>query len=266
MHIVIPYSYKLCTLYGPFSINFYGLFIALALVICMKLISRNPRYAQLHLQHAFIDIICIAIFAGIVGGRLLAVISSPESYTHITDFFAIWEGGFSAQGTILGVVIVAPSYIRKIKLPVLTVCDLFAIYAPLFQAIARLGCLFAGCCYGLPTKSLLSIIYTHPNTIAPHDMLMHPTQLYSSLFLFFIFLYMFFRAQYHTRYEGHLFLIYLMLASAERFIVDFWRADRIISLHSLLSFHQLVALFIFCVTLGMHFFLKHQKTKGNAYV
>src|SRR5205085_8140431 len=95
----------------------------------------------------------------------------------------------------------------------------------------------------------LHIIYTHKDTIAPYNSALHPTQLYSSLLLFLIFLCMYFIIQRKARYSGQLFLTYFMLASAERFIVDFWRADRIIVNNYFLSFHQIVALCIFCITL-----------------
>jgi len=249
MHI--PFSYKFCNLYGPFSINFYGFFIALALIICIKLVSLNKRYAQLHLNEKFIDIIIVSIVSGIIGGRFLEIISSCAYYSHWTDWFALWEGGFSALGSILGVIIITPVYLKKNKLAVLPICDLVSIYAPLFQSIARFGCLFAGCCHGIPTTHILNIIYTNKESIAPYNIPLHPTQIYSSFFLFIIFLYMFFIAQHHVKYSGQLFLTYLLLASIERFIIDFWRADRIIVFNSFLSFHQIIALIIFVVVINM---------------
>jgi prolipoprotein diacylglyceryltransferase len=60
---------------------------------------------------------------------------------------------------------------------------------------------------------------------------------------------MFFIAQHKATKPGLLFCIYIILTSAERFIVDFWRADRINFLNAPLSFHQIVALtLIACAT------------------
>jgi phosphatidylglycerol---prolipoprotein diacylglyceryl transferase len=251
-------SYKLVTLWGPFAINAYGLFIALGVIICMWLISFNKRYKQLHLKEKFTDIIIVSIAAGVIGGRTLEIISEPSLYPHVTNWFQLWEGGFSALGSILGVIIVTPFYLKRINMPVLPVFDLVAIYAPLFQAIARLGCLFAGCCYGIKTNSVLYVLYTNKETIAPYNIAVHPTQLYSSFILFFIFLYLFFITQHRTKYPGHIFLTYLMLAATERFMVDFLRADRIILFNSFLSFHQIIAIIIACSTLSLHFIQKHR--------
>ena len=57
---------------------------------------------------------------------------------------------------------------------------------------------------------------------------------------------MYFFAQNFCKEKGQLFSIYLVLASSERFIVDFWRADRIM-INNFLSFHQIVALCIIIV-------------------
>src|SRR5205085_7262758 len=150
----------------------------------MKLIPLNKRYAQLKLDNYFISIILVCIVAAIAGGRLLAIISEPTLYHHSYEWFMIWNGGFSALGSILGVTVGACVYLKKVNLPILPVFDLMSIYAPLFQSIARLGCLFAGCCYGKPTHFFLHIIYTNKDTIAPYNSALHPTQLYSSLLLF----------------------------------------------------------------------------------
>jgi|SRR5581483_13828 len=251
-------GYKAYSLWGPFSLNFYGFFIALALLICVKLISLNKRYEQLKLQKNFVDIILVCIIAGIMGGRILAIISEPALYPRIYDYVALWQGGFSAFGSILGVIFIAPFYVRSLGLPIVPLCDLIAIYAPLFQAIARLGCFFAGCCHGLPTHFFINVTYVHPETIAIPNIPLHPTQLYSSCILCIIFLLLFLVIQYRAKKPGLIFCTYLMLAAAERFIIDFLRADRI-GVHYWLSFHQYIALFIICCMLFLLLYMKIKK-------
>lgn len=249
MPLRITTSYKLFTLYGSCNVNAYGFFIALGIVISMYVMQRNKKFAQLGLDHTFNTIITISICAGVIGGRLLAIISEPHIYEFWYDWFALWNGGFSALGSILGVIIITPLYLKKINVPIMPLFDLSAIYAPLFQSIARLGCLFAGCCHGTVTTSVFSIIYTNPETIALYGVYVHPTQLYSSLTLLCIFLFMYFYAQHALKKPGLLFCTYLMLSCTERFFIDFLRADRIVIDSSSLSFHQYVALIIFGASL-----------------
>ena len=134
-----------------------------------------------------------------------------------------------------------PFYLKKINVPIIPLFDLAAIYAPLCQSIARLGCLTAGCCYGIATNSIFAVVYTNPNTLAIYNSAIHPTQLYSSAILFGIFIFMYFIGQHICKKQGELFAMYLTLAAFERFFVDFWRADRIM-IGNCLSFHQIVAL------------------------
>ncbi len=238
----ISCSPALLSLYGPLTINVYGFFIALGILICMILTPLNTRYKKLHLEKKFTNIIVVSILAGIIGGRVLAIISQPTLYNNWSEWCSLCSGGFSAFGSILGVIFATPLYLKYLRLPVLPVFDLFAIYAPLFQSIARLGCLFAGCCHGSTTESIYAVTYTNPTTIALYNTPVHPTQLYSSFLLLIIFLVLFFFVQHRAHRPGIIFLVYVILAAAERFIIDFWRADRIILSQSFLSFHQLIAI------------------------
>lgn len=185
----------------------------------------------------------ISILAGCIGGRFLEVISEPLLYPHWYDWFALWQGGFSILGSIIGVITIVPFYLKKINVPIIPLFDLVAIYAPLCQSIARLGCFTAGCCYGVATKSIFAVVYTNPHTLAAYGIPIHPTQLYSSALLFGIFLFMYFVGQRMCTKDGQLFSLYLTLVTLERFFVDFWRADRIM-IGNILSFHQIVALCI----------------------
>ena len=237
----LPFSPELLHIYGPFGIQSYGLFIMLGILISIAAARRNKRFKQLHLEHTYLTIIMISILAGCCGGRLLEIISTPTLYPHWYDWFALWQGGFSVLGSMLGIIIVLPFYLKKINVPILPLFDLAAIYIPLCQSIARLGCVTAGCCYGVATTASCAVIYTHPQTFAPYGIALHPTQLYSSFLLFVIFLFMYFIAQHRCKKNGDLFSIYLILAASERFLIDFWRADRIM-MTDFLSFHQVIAL------------------------
>ncbi|HLJ30844.1 MAG TPA: prolipoprotein diacylglyceryl transferase [Candidatus Babeliales bacterium] len=237
----LPFSPELFHIHGPFSIQSYGLFIVLGIIISMYAARHNKRFKQLHLENKYIDIVVVAIFAGCLGGRVLEIISEPELYPHWYDWFALWHGGFSVLGSMLGIIIIVPFYLKKINVPILPLFDLAAIYVPLCQSIARWGCVAAGCCYGVATTASCAVTYTNPQTFAPYGIAIHPTQLYSSLLLFIIFLCMYFFAQHRFKKNGELFSIYLVLAASERFLIDFWRAERIM-ITPCLSFHQIIAL------------------------
>jgi len=251
----IPFSPELIHLHGSLGIQNYGLFIIMGIIISTVCAYHNKRFKQLHLEKVFLDIIMIGIIAGVVGGRFLVIISEPLLYPYWYDWFTLWEGGFSILGTLIGVIVTLPFYLKKINVPIIKFADLVSIYAPLCQSIARLGCFVAGCCYGITTKSICAVIYTNPETLAPYNIALHPTQLYSSFILFTLFIAMYCIGQRVCKKDGQLFIMYLTLASLERFIIDFWRADRIMTT-DYLSFHQLVALGIIILLAVFYYYLE----------
>lgn len=256
----INFSPELLHIYGPFGIQYYGLFIALGIIIGVIAGRYNRRFKQLNLEDKYLDIIMVSTIAGCIGGRFLEVISEPLLYPHWYDWFALWQGGFSILGCIIGIIIIVPFYLKKINVLIIPLFDLVSIYAPLCQSIARLGCLVAGCCYGVTTHTIFAVIYTNPDTLAACGVPIHPTQLYSSVTLFCIFLFMYFIAQHKLTKNGQLFTTYLTLAAAERFFVDFWRADRIM-INEYLSFHQVVALCIIVALIIFQYILSKTKSK-----
>ena len=236
---------ELIHLYGPFAIRSYGLMISIGLLLFILLLKRHPKYKAMHLGDQIIDITIIGIVAGLLGGRLLYTMSEPEALHSIPDFFAFWQGGFSILGCILGVLFTVPWYLRYLKAPIVPLLDLIALHAPLLQSVSRLGCFFAGCCYGEPTTNWWGVIYHDPQSTAPLGICIHPTQLYSAFLLLAIFALLYFVLQYHCTKPGQLTALYLMLVSGERFVVDFWRADRIFYaplLNTGLSINQLISL------------------------
>jgi len=190
--VKLNFSPEIIHLHGSLGIQSYGLFIVLGIIVSIATARYNKRFTQLHLENVCFDIIMVSVLAGIIGGRVLEVISEPLLYPHWYDWFALWQGGFSILGTIIGIVIAVPFYLKKINVPMIPFFDLAAIYAPLCQSIARLGCFTAGCCYGVATKSIFAVVYTNPNTLAAYNIAIHPTQLYSSAMLFRIYIYIYF--------------------------------------------------------------------------
>jgi phosphatidylglycerol---prolipoprotein diacylglyceryl transferase len=214
-------------IYGPIAIHTFGVMIALGLIITLYLLHRDKPLAKLISEHQLTTIFQISFFAGIAGGRVWFLMTSWSMIDHWTDSFMVWSGGLSISGAIIGIISTLSIYFYYTKLPALQILDRIALYTPLLQSISRLGCFFAGCCFGQPTNLPWSIIYTHPDSLAPLCVHLHPTQLYSSLFLAcsFILLYSFDRLHHHTK-PGQILALYIMLSSLDRFFIDFLRGDR----------------------------------------
>lgn len=233
-------KYILFHLWGPLSIHSYGVCIAAAVAAFTTLVQRDPRFDALGLKDVFHKILGVGIATALFFGKLLYLISESPYFSYI-DLIKFWEGGFSVLGSTLGVLFVVPWYILSLNIPLLPFFDLIALYAGLLQGIGRIGCFFAGCCFGSISRTLWAVRYHDPLCAAPLDVWIHPTQLYSAALLIGIFFLMTRWLQYQFIRPGQLTALYLMLASGERFMTDFWRDDRIIT-NGYLSYHQWVAL------------------------
>lgn len=242
---MIPYLFHI----GPLYFNFYGFWIAIG-VLTFLLTAGRDRIARMYVQQEQLTkLIAFSIVLGIIGGRALSVITYWQDYHSLYEIFAPWEPGYCLQGSIIALMIGIPIYLRIKKIPILAMLDLTGLYAPLMQSIARIGCFFAGCCYGAPTNIPWAITYTHPDTYAVRFIPCHPTQLYSSLSLLILFIFMQTIARRWLHKPGQLFSMYLMGASAERFFNDFLRAEHITNLWQ--SPDQLLALVLFGIGILM---------------
>jgi phosphatidylglycerol---prolipoprotein diacylglyceryl transferase len=129
----------------------------------------------------------------------------------------VFHGGFIVA------LIFAYLYLRRAKLPILKTMDIFAPGIAIGQAIGRLGCFAAGCCWGrvcyLPWGVRFRSDAAAP---VPLDKPLHPVQLYESAadLLIFAILY---RQIGRTHRPGQIIGLYLVLYSTARFIIEFFR-------------------------------------------
>jgi len=209
---------------GPLTVHTYGLFVALGFVsgilVTVKLGKEDGFPPQQVMDMAF-----IMILWAIVGSRLLYILINFSYYrAHPLDALKIWEGGLVFSGGLVAVAVAMAWYLRRRRLPFWKVGDLWAPALALGQAVGRMGCFMAGCCYGRPTDLPWGIVFSHPHTLAPPNIPLHPTQLYSSFGGFAIFFVLLF-LHGKRKFEGQVFLWYLILHSTFRLFVERFRGD-----------------------------------------
>ena len=220
---------RLLHIYGPLWIHSYGFMIALGFLLFLFLSHRHFKKLQIISSEQFFNIIFLGLVAGIIGGRLFFVFSDWDALSaNWLEVFYPWVGGFGILGSIIAVLIAATIYLKIHRIPVLPVFDVVSIYAPLLQAVSRLGCFFAGCCYGkIVSKDFwIAVKFSNPNGLAPLNVWLHPAQLYSVFASLLIFLLMLIKSKFFYSKTGQLIFTYLIAESISRFVVDFWRGDR----------------------------------------
>jgi len=222
---------------GTVSIRWYGVFVALAITwIVAWLVWRVKRGAKLSYDVVFTAAL-VGIPSGIIISRLLHVLDNivvarlhPELalagvvFDYTQDPGRIIGGeGLTAYGAVLGAALGIWIYCRIARVRMGYFSDLIAPAVVTGQAVVgRIGCTINGCCYGAPTSLPWGVVWTHPDSLGPAAVAVHPTQVYEIIFGLAAFV-LLIKLMWRLKPDGSLFLVYLGLYSAWRIGVDFLR-------------------------------------------
>jgi phosphatidylglycerol:prolipoprotein diacylglycerol transferase len=211
--------------YGRLTLYTYGLLIATGFLAALWLVGREARRRGLD-PKAFQDLGFVVLVAALVGSRLFFVLLEWEHFVeHPWQVFEIWKGGLVFYGGFIGAALAALWVVRAKGLPLWTTGDIVAPAVALGQTFGRLGCFFAGCCYGAACDLPWAVTFTDPRSLAPLHAALHPTQLYSAAANFAVFAVLHWVARPRQKFQGQLLGLYLVLEPAARFVVEFFRAD-----------------------------------------
>ena len=132
-------------------------------------------------------------------------------------------------GGLIAAVVVALWYLRRHRLPMWTVTDVFAPGIALGHVVGRLGCLFAGCCFGRQTTVPWAITFHNEfaaqNVGTPLNRPLHPTQLYEAGAELLILVLLLATERKGRPFPGRTFWGYMFLYGVTRFIIEFYRGD-----------------------------------------
>ena len=165
--------------FGPFTLHTYGMLVALGFLAALVVVMRGARREGLP-SEPVLDLAFVAVLAAIVGSRLLYVLFNLREY--LADplrVFKVWEGGLVFHGGLLLAIPACLIFVRRSNLPAWATADVFAPAIALGQAIGRIGCFAAGCCYGAPWDPPFCVTYTDPDALAPLHVPLFPSQLFA---------------------------------------------------------------------------------------
>jgi phosphatidylglycerol---prolipoprotein diacylglyceryl transferase len=239
---------------GSVTVYSYGFMIALGIIAGMLyLFVAGKKEAGLTFDQG--NTLFLLIFlAAIVGGKLFLFLEDPNAY--IQNPKRLFTGrGFVFYGSFLLAVPTMWWYFKSQKLHPYKMLDVMAITTCLVHMFGRLGCFFAGCCYGKPTDTAWGVIFTDPVCYAePLNTPLYPTQLFESVYIFLVML-LLFALKKKRRFYGQLFLSYLMLYAVGRFALEFFRGDlaRGFVVKGYISHSQFIALCVLGVVVFVYF-------------
>lgn len=208
------------------TIYSYGMAIALGLSLVIFLMNRDTRITTLLKPLQLSTAITLGIIYAIIGGKFVYLMTNYSESISLSNFLLTLGSGFSIMGSLFFGVIFVARYLKKQNLPIRQTFDAIAPYMALLQGFGRIGCFFAGCCYGTPFHGLWAIQYTDDYSLAPCGIMLHPTQLYSALLLFLLAAVLFkMRLASSINLHGIVAASYLLISGMERFLIDFLRAE-----------------------------------------
>lgn len=253
-------------IYGPFALHSFSVAIAVGIALFIYNALKHPGFSQIMPKSQFINFILEGTLISLIGGRVLYCFEEWHSFASVFEMFYVWNKGLSSLGCVVTALIYLSWYLKRNTVPVWQLCDVIGLYAPIIHICTRIGCFLAGCCFGKVTQLPWGITYTNPAVIAPINIKLHPTQLYSVLIFLgiYIFLYQLYKRQHKA---GQIAFSYLFLSSLERLSLDFIRGDRVIHSHTalvrtdFLSFDQWIAIGL-CLT-GIVGFVYVSSTKRD---
>lgn len=215
---------------GPFPVRAYPTFIAVALLAGMWMAAREVRRRGGDPDWVY-DFGVWAFFGGILGARLWEVAFAWDYYgASPARIFALWEGGLSIQGGIIGGLLAGAVFLRRRGLPLWPSLDACAPGVILAQAIGRLGaCFLNGDAYGVPTGSIFGAVYKPgtPAYAAYGATPLWPAEVFEGIWDLGV-LFLLLRLRNRPHVPGTIFLTYAMLYSIGRFAFEFLRGDSLL--------------------------------------
>ncbi len=214
---------------GRFPVYTYGVLLAAAYLLGLQYALTRARTRGLD-PNRVMDLGIWIIISALVGAKLLLLIVEFDKYTaNPSELLDLFRSGGVFYGGLIAAVAVALWYLRRHRMPMWTVTDVFAPGIALGHVIGRMGCLFAGCCFGRPTDVPWAITfhnaYAAQNVGTPLGVPLHPTQLYEAGAELLILVFLIATERRGRTFPGRTFWAYMFLYGVSRFIIEFYRGD-----------------------------------------
>ena len=245
---------------GPLQIRWYGVMYILAFLASYFLVRYQIRKKRLNIDiNTVNDLFLFLIIGLIIGARLGYVIfyNLPFYLSHPLKLFAIWEGGMSFHGGLIGAIVSGLIYIKKHRVDFWAISDLISITAPIGLGLGRLGNFINAELYGRVTNVPWGMIFPSGGVLPRH-----PSQLYQ-FFLegILLFTILWWIKDFPFK-KGTLFCLFLILYSIFRFFVELFREPdpQLGLIFSFLTMGQILSIFM-CISGLILLYFRPEKEK-----
>lgn len=196
----------------------YNLFVGFGLIIGLLYLDYQINKMSILDSHITSIYLCVifALVFGFLGAYFFDALTQGKLDT--------LEGvGLTFYGGLLSGLISIIIFIRIFRLDMMETLNLLTPSLVIGHAVGRIGCFFAGCCYGEPTNSPWGIVFpkgSFPTLQFEYGTALHPTQIYEAFFLFVLFVVILKVVSF--RYRA---IVYFISYGLIRFFIEYLRAD-----------------------------------------
>ncbi len=206
---------------GPFRLSWYGLMYVFGFAASYLLVLYQLKRKEVGLTKLEVENLYFYLILGLVIGARLGYVFFYDLRMYLDNPFeiiAIWHGGMSFHGGLIGVLIVGVVFSWKNKKSFWKVADLIIVTAPIGLGFGRIGNFINGELYGRVTQVPWGMIFAKGGPFPRH-----PSQLYESALeggLLFVILWL---LKDRKLPDGSLLGVFLFLYGSFRFLVEFFR-------------------------------------------
>lgn len=206
---------------GPVAVRWYGLMYLLGFIAAYFIIQTLAKRRGLKLDRDGVsDLLFYAALGVILGGRLGYTLFYKPSYylRHPLEVFAIWEGGMSFHGGLLGVVVAVVLFCRFRKLSILLVGDIMVTAATVGLGFGRIGNFINGELWGRVTDVPWAMVFPYAGPLPRH-----PSQLYEAFLEGVVLFTILWFLNKKNPPNGVPFFSFFFFYGLFRFVVEFFR-------------------------------------------
>ncbi len=205
---------------GDFNVYWYGIIIGCGFLLALLFALQNLKRFQIE-RDPFIDCALVGLVCGILGARLYYIFFKWDYYSqHLNEILAVHNGGLAIYGGLLGGLLggCILAKIKKINIP--AVLDIVSMGFLIGQGIGRWGNFINQEAFGTETDLPWRMVSENTGNLG-----VHPCFLYESLWCILGFGFLYFVSRKFRKFNGQIFLMYLVWYGLERMIVEGLRTD-----------------------------------------
>ncbi len=218
--------------FGPISLRWYGLLIAISVFIGLRISSYLARKKGLGYK-LIDDLLPFLVLSSLIGARTYYVAFEWGNYReNWLEVFAIWKGGIAIHGALIGGALAIFLFCRFKKQRFWEILDIIVPSVALGQAIGRWGNFFNNEAFGLPTNLpwKLFIPFIYRPAVFTSEKYFHPTFLYESIWNLLIFLVLIYLLRKSIKrseklLNGSISCLYIFSYSIGRILIESLRID-----------------------------------------